>query len=899
MKRGGIYHMKSAEIRRTFLDFFASKGHTIVPSSSLVPANDATLLFTNAGMVQFKDTFLGLEQRFYKRATTAQKCMRVSGKHNDLENVGPSPRHHTFFEMLGNFSFGDYFKREAIQYAWELITRVFQLPVERLWFTVYTDDDDAARLWEEVGADPGRILRFGEKDNFWAMGDTGPCGPCSEIHYYQGPDVDAQRPEGVNSEDDDYMEFWNLVFMQYERDAQGNMTPLPRPSIDTGLGLERLAAILQGVKNNYETDLFVPIISRTMELLGKGRSHYQEHRAAYHTITDHSRAIAFLIADGVRPGNEGRDYVLRRILRRAAYQGQVLGFNQPFLAETADTVIDIMGEHYTELRNKRDYIKEVITGEEERFNRTLSIGLHHLEDMFLSHIAGEDTKVLPGRDAFMLHDTYGFPLDLTQKILAERGLSVDVAGFEEALREQQERSRLASQFKRGGEAERWSVRGLPTTTFTGYKELQSRALILALDIDGLEVAQATAGQQVKLVVDRTSFYAEGGGQVADTGLLIGPAGRVRIGDVQKPIPDLFIHSGVVEEGSVSVGESVELTVDASRRRDIMRNHTATHLLHRALRDVLGEHAEQAGSLVAPDRLRFDFTHPRQVTPEQLRSIERLTNAWIRADEEVEVAQMSYTTARELGAMALFGEKYSDVVRVVSVGCDTCDDDDHSEPALCSRELCGGTHVRRTGEIGYFCITGEGSISSGLRRIEAATGRGAEEWVEQQRQVTRALSTQLAAPLLQIPERVDALMAELKGRSAELAALRSRLAEGQSDLLLEQVKITGDNVAYIAARAEAANVEALRQLVERVRDRLRSGIVVLGSVINDRPQLVVSVTPDLVKQGYHAGKLAQRLAHTIGGGGGGKPEMAQVGGRDPRALQEALDHVGELVDGKVS
>ena len=889
--------METAEIRRTFLDFFASKGHTIVPSSSLVPANDATLLFTNAGMVQFKDTFLGLEQRSYKRATTAQKCMRVSGKHNDLENVGPSPRHHTFFEMLGNFSFGDYFKREAIQYAWELITRVFQLPVERLWFTVYTDDDDAARLWEEVGADPARILRFGEEENFWSMGDTGPCGPCSEIHYYQGLDVNAQRPEGVNSEDDDYMEFWNLVFMQYERDAQGDMTPLPRPSIDTGLGLERIAAILQGVKNNYETDLFVPIISRTMQLLGKGRSHYQEHRAAYHTIADHSRAIAFLIADGVRPGNEGRDYVLRRILRRAAYQGQVLGFSHPFLAETAGTVIDIMGEHYTELRNKRDYIKEVITFEEERFSRTLSIGLHQLEDTFLSRIVGEDTKVLPGRDAFMLHDTYGFPLDLTQKILAERGMSVDVAGYEEALREQQERSRLASHFKRGGEAERWSARGLPATIFTGYKDLQARARILALEVAGQEVAQATTGQQVKLVVDRTPFYAEGGGQVADTGLLIGPAGRVRIEDVQKPIPDLFIHSGVVEEGSVSVAEPVELVVDATRRRDIMRNHTATHLLHRALRDVLGEHAEQAGSLVAPDRLRFDFTHPRQVTPEQLRSIERLTNAWIRADEEVEAAQMNYTAARELGAMALFGEKYGDVVRVISVGCDTCGDD-HDEPALCSRELCGGTHVRRTGEIGYFYITSEGSISSGLRRIEAVTGRGAEEWVEQQRQVTRALSAQLAAPLPQIPERVDALMAELKGRSAELAALRSRLAEGQSDLLLEQVKRTGDNVPYIAAQAEAANVEALRQLVERVRDRLRSGIIVLGSVINERPQMVVSVTPDLVKQGYHAGKLAQKLAQIIGGGGGGKPEMAQVGGRDPRTLQEALDHVGELVDGKI-
>jgi alanyl-tRNA synthetase len=451
----GIPRNSSANIRRMFLDYFASKDHTIVPSSSLVPANDATLLFTNAGMVQFKDTFLGLEQRPYKRARTVQKCMRISGKHNDLENVGPSPRHHTFFEMLGNFSFGDYFKREAILFAWELLTQVFQLPVERLWFTVYTEDDEAALLWEEVGADPRRILRFGGKDNFWAMGDTGPCGPCSEIHYYQGSAVDAQQPEGVNSEDDDYMEFWNLVFMQYERDAQGNMTPLPRPSIDTGLGFERITSILQGVKNNYETDLFVPIISRTMELLGKRRQHYQDYRAAYHTVADHSRAITFLIADGVRPGNEGRDYVLRRILRRAAYHGQVLGFHHPFLAETVDTVINVMGDHYTELLNKRDYIKEVVTAEEERFNRTLSIGLHLLEDTFLSRMTAQGTTVLPGRDAFMLYDTYGFPLDLTQKILTGRGLGVDVEGYEEALREQQERSRLASQFKHGSEAERW------------------------------------------------------------------------------------------------------------------------------------------------------------------------------------------------------------------------------------------------------------------------------------------------------------------------------------------------------------------------------------------------------------------------------------------------------------
>lgn len=903
--------MKTAEIRRTFLDYFASKGHTIVPSSSLVPANDATLLFTNAGMVQFKDTFLGIERRSYERATTAQKCMRVSGKHNDLENVGPSPRHHTFFEMLGNFSFGDYFKREAISYAWELLTQEFQLPVERLWFTVYTDDDEAARLWEEVGAEPQRILRFGEKDNFWAMGDTGPCGPCSEIHYYQGSDVNGQRSEGVNSDDDDYMEIWNLVFMQYNRDAQGKMTPLPRPSIDTGLGLERLAAIMQGVKNNYETDLFVPIIERTMELLGKDRSHYLEHRSAYHIVADHSRAMAFLIADGVRPGNEGRNYVLRRILRRAAYHGQALGFDHPFLAETAAVVIDVMGTHYTELRSKRDYIKDLVTAEEEHFNRTLTFGLRHLEGA-LGRVGEQGTTVLAGREAFTLHDTYGFPLDLTQRILGERGLSVDVQGYEEALREQQERSRRASQFKRGdGEAERWNTRELPATTFTGYKDVQGQGRVLLLDVGGQEVAEVTTGQQVKLVVERTPFYAESGGQVADTGLLVGPTGRIRIEDVQKPLPDLFVHSGVVEVGSIAVGELAALVVDAERRRDIMRNHTATHLLHRALHDVLGEHAEQAGSLVAPDRLRFDFTHPRQVTPEQLRTIERHVNAWVRLDDEVGVVQMSYAASRELGVMALFGEKYGDVVRVVSVGCDEREAYGRDEsrpyagdtvgvhadggPTFCSRELCGGVHVGRTGEIGYFGIIGEGSVSSGLRRIEAVTGRAAEEWVEQQREVTRALSAQFAAPLPQIPERIEALVTELKGRNTELTTLRSRLAQGQSEQLLGQVRKSGA-VAYVAAQVEASDVDVLRKLVEGLRDRVGSGVVVLGAVIGGRPQLVVAVTADLVKQGYHAGKLAQKLAVAIGGGGGGRPEMAQVGGRNAEGLGRALEGVGEMLRG---
>ncbi|MBV9791925.1 MAG: alanine--tRNA ligase, partial [Chloroflexi bacterium] len=699
--------MKSSDIRQTFLQFFARNGHEIVASSPLVPANDPTLLFTNAGMVQFKDTFLGLEQRPYKTATTSQKSMRVSGKHNDLENVGPSPRHHTFFEMLGNFSFGDYFKREAIQYAWDLLTKDLKLPVDRLWFSVFEGDEnvpadeEAARLWEEVGAPRERILRFSAKDNFWSMGDVGPCGPCSEIHFYQGDHPESQVPEGVNSEDDDYMEIWNLVFMQYNRDAEGNLTPLPRPSIDTGMGFERIVSVLQGVRNNYETDLFVPIIDRLIELVGGGREHYQANRAAYHAIADHSRACSFLIADGMRPGNEGRNYVLRRILRRAAYQGQTLGLTKPFLAETADVVIGIMGDAYPELTTKADYIKQVITGEEERFGRTLQGGLEQLE-LIVGRMQAAGQTIMAGEDAFRLHDTFGFPPDLTAKILHERGLGVDDAGYLTAREAQQQRAREARQFKRGSQAEFWAEFDLPTTEFTGYNNLQSSGSVLAIAVEGATEDQATEGEEVQLVLDRSPFYGESGGQVGDTGVIVGPQGSVRITDVQKPIPGLYVHYGVVERGIIRKNDAAELVVDAGRRRDIMRNHTATHLLHRALRDVLGEHAEQAGSLVAPERLRFDFGHPTSVTAEDLREIERRVNAWVRADTEVSPAEMSMAAAKQLGATALFGEKYGDVVRVVTVGCavaaepavlpDTVGTETKPAPVFCSRELCGGTHV---------------------------------------------------------------------------------------------------------------------------------------------------------------------------------------------------------------
>ncbi|HEY0602153.1 MAG TPA: alanine--tRNA ligase [Herpetosiphonaceae bacterium] len=900
--------MKSSDIRQTFLQFFARNGHEIVASSPLVPANDPTLLFTNAGMVQFKDTFLGLEQRPYKTATTSQKSMRVSGKHNDLENVGPSPRHHTFFEMLGNFSFGDYFKREAIQYAWDLLTKDLNLPVDRLWFSVFEGDEnvpadeEAARLWEEVGAPRERILRFSAKDNFWSMGDVGPCGPCSEIHFYQGDHPESQVPEGVNSDDDDYMEIWNLVFMQYNRDAEGNLTPLPRPSIDTGMGFERIVSVLQGVRNNYETDLFVPIIERLIELVGGGREHYQANRSAYHAIADHSRACAFLIADGMRPGNEGRNYVLRRILRRAAYQGQTLGLTRPFLAETADVVIQIMGDAYPELTTKADYIKQVITGEEERFGRTLQSGLEQLE-LIVGRMQAEGQTIMAGDDAFRLHDTFGFPPDLTAKILHERGLGVDDAGYLAAREAQQQRAREARQFKRGSQAEFWAEFDLPTTEFTGYGNLQSSGSVIAIAVEGAAEEQATEGEDVQIVLDRSCFYGESGGQVGDTGVIVGPQGSVRVTDVQKPIPGLYVHYGTVERGLIRKGDATELVVDAGRRRDIMRNHTATHLLHRALRDVLGEHAEQAGSLVAPDRLRFDFGHPTSVSAEELREIERRVNAWVRADTEVLPAEMSMAAAKQLGATALFGEKYGDVVRVVTVGCaavaepavlpDTIGAEPKPEPNFCSRELCGGTHVERTGEIGFFRIIGESSIGSGLRRIEAVTGRGAEDYVETQATMLRDTAQRLGVTAIQIPERIDQLLRQIRQQQEQLSALQRKESASQLQTILE-TKQQENGVALVTARVDAPNIEKLREMGDWLRDKLGSGVVVLGTVLNEKPQLLAMVTSDLVKQGYHAGNLVKALAQVVGGGGGGRPDVAQAGGRDVAKLDEALSQAKTVI-----
>jgi len=885
-----MQHLSAAQIRQIFLAFFARHGHTIVPSAPLVTAADPTLLFTNAGMVQFKNLFLGLEQRPYVRATTAQKCLRVSGKHNDLEEVGPSPRHHTFFEMLGNFSFGDYFKADAIQMAWKLLVEEFKLPVERLWFTVFKGnetvpaDEEAIKLWIQAGANPERILRFGEKDNFWVMADTGPCGPCSEITMYIGDDLAKMRPEGVNSDDPDYVEIWNLVFMQFERST---MQPLPRPSVDTGMGLERMAMVIQGVHSTYETDLFTPIIKQTMALLGQNEAHYRQNFAFYRAVADHSRTIAFLIAEGVLPGNNGRSYVLRRILRRAAYQGRTLGFEKPFLATIVNTVIESMGEAYPELQRRREFILEATDTEERQFLRTLSGGLIKLNSL-IEQTKAQNQTIIAGEAAFRLKDTDGFPLDLTQKIAAEHNLTVDSAGFETAMQAQRARSRTAAHFKQSAETEIWLERNLPATIFTGYTTVISESCILALVADGDDLSTAQTGQKVQIVLDHTPFYAESGGQVGDIGVLLGQNGQVRIEETQRPVPDLIVHYGFVENGFISLNETVTAQIDALRRSDIQRNHTLTHLLHRTLRDVIGEHVTQAGSLVSPERMRFDFTHNSPLTPKQFSAVEERLNAWIRADTEVNWHETAYDQALNEGAIALFGEKYGDLVRTVHitrpdgqiVSCD-------------SLELCGGTHVKRTGEIGFARIVSESSIGSSLRRIEIVTGRGAESWVENQTKTLQELVETLGVPLPNVVERVQTLLVENKQQQQELAKLRSQAArQGLEHLLGKVQQING--VKLLVARVEAPDQNSFRDQGDWLRDKIGSGMIVLGTVLGDKPQILVMLTPDLVKQGYHAGKLVKTLAPLIGGGGGGRPETAQAGGHEAQKLDAALAALPDLL-----
>ena len=891
--------LSTNEIRQLWFEYWGELNHATVESSNLVPANDPTLLLTNAGMVQFKDLFLGLEKREYSRAATSQKCMRVSGKHNDLENVGPSPRHHTFFEMLGNFSFGDYFKKDAIRWAWHLLVDELGLPLERLWFTVYTDDDEAERLWIETGAAPERVLRFGKKDNWWAMGDTGPCGPCSEIHYYWG-DLDKQVSGGVNK-DDEYLEIWNLVFMQYDSKPDGTLVPLPKPSVDTGAGLERIASILQGKDNNYDTDAFMPIMQRIGALLGQDDAHRQANLARYRAIADHSRSCTFLIGDGVLPGNEGRSYVLRMILRRAARFGKLIGFEGPFLAQIAETVIDMMGGHYTDLVNKRDFILQTITEEEERFHRTLTLGLGLLDELMNDLRAAGKTEI-DGKDAFRLWDTYGFPVDLTRDVAGDAGFTVDEAGFRAALNEAKERSRETAQEKTAADLSVYGAlladlksqglvdeEGVKHLIYENAAEVDTQ--IIGLLVNGQRVEEVHAGDTVEIVLPETPFYAESGGQVSDTGEIYffpeemeEPAWVVEVTDTRRRIPGLIVHVGTVTSGSLCVGDPAQASIDTDRRWDIMRNHTGTHVLHAVLRHRLGNHAHQAGSLVAPERLRFDFTHSQPVSKEELADMERLANEIILTNYTVNTRWTSYKQAVKEGAMALFGEKYGDEVRIVSFG----------EEEGVSMELCGGTHVDSTAEIGSFRIVSEGSVSSGVRRIEVVTGRYAESLIEERFGTLDRAAGLLRTKPTEVDNAIEQLQAQNQQLQKDLAQLRQKLAQQDTQSLLNQATRV-DGFAVLAVPVNAADVDTMRQMSDWFRDKLGSSVVMLGAVIDEKPMLVASVTQDLIGRGMHAGNLVRDAAKVIGGGGGGRPNMAQAGGKDPAKLAEALASVQPWVE----
>ncbi|HEX6992826.1 MAG TPA: alanine--tRNA ligase [Gammaproteobacteria bacterium] len=865
--------LSSNELRRTFLRYFEARGHEIVPSSPLVPANDPTLLFTNAGMVQFKDVFLGREKRAIPRAATAQRCVRAGGKHNDLENVGYTARHHTFFEMLGNFSFGDYFKREAIRYAWEFVTKELGLPPERLWCTVYEEDDEAARIWlDEIGVDPSRFSRMGEKDNFWAMGDTGPCGPCSEIFYDHGPEVPGGPPGSPDADGDRYIEIWNLVFMQFDRNEQGVLTPLPKPSVDTGMGLERTAAVLQGVHSNYEIDLFRGLIAAAAEATGTRDLESKSLRV----IADHIRACAFLIADGVLPGNEGRGYVLRRIIRRAIRHGYKLGQDKPFFHKLVAPLEREMGEAYPELVQRRAHVERVLHQEELRFAETLAQGMRLLEDA----IAGlEDGQVIPGETVFRLYDTYGFPVDLTADVARERGLAIDEVGFEREMAAQRERARRASRFS--------AVRGHgPTldqpTEFHGYDTLELDGTVTALyDADGHPVERLAEGARGTVVLDRTPFYAESGGQVGDTGTLAGAGGEFRVEDTQK-LGAAYGHVGRVERGTLEVGARVDAKVDGERRQAIRLNHSATHLLHAALRRVLGEHVQQKGSLVAPDRLRFDFSHYEAVKPEELAAVEKLVNDEIRRNVDAEVREMPYDEAIASGAIAFFGDKYGDRVRVLRLGD-------------FSTELCGGTHVGRSGDIGLFKIVSESGVAAGVRRIEAVTGQGALDFVAANERLLKGVAGLVRGGRDEVVDKVGQLIERNRALEREVQKLKAQLASGGAgrDLVDEATEIGG--IKVLVARIDGVDNQALRDTVDRLKDRLGSGVVVLGSADGEKVRLVAGVTKDLTHR-VAAGELVRSVAEQVGGKGGGRPDFAQAGGNRPDRLDQALDSVKSQIAG---
>jgi alanyl-tRNA synthetase len=874
--------MRASEIREIFLRFFEERGHRRVASAPLVPESDPTLLFTNAGMVPFKGVFLGEESRPYKTATSSQKCLRVSGKHNDLENVGRTPRHHTFFEMLGNFSFGDYFKEQAIEYAWTLLTEGYGLAPERLVATVFREDQEAFDLWRDrIGLPGDRVYRLDEAENFWTMGETGPCGPCSEIHVDFGPRPDCTQERCDPSCDcGRWLEIWNLVFMQFDRSATGETTPLPRPSIDTGAGLERLAAVIQGVPSNYGTDLFLPVIARAEEISGVRKGDDPEKDVSLNVVADHCRALTFLIGDGVLPSNEGRGYVLRRILRRAARHGVLLGVERPFLHRVADAVIDEMSGAFPELGERRAYVTDRIEREEGRFLETLSKGLVLLEGE-IAELQEAGGGTLPGEAVFKLYDTFGFPVDLTADIVRGHGLKLDQEGFDAAMQAQRQRARSA--WKGSGDAKVDEIYGRMAadldTAFLGYDALDATSRIRALVVDGESRDVARQGEDVEVVVEETPFYAESGGQVGDRGSISTETGRVEVADARRPSGGLVVHRGRVESGELRVETAAQLAVDPVARAATVRNHSGTHLLHAALRRVLGPQAVQKGSLVAPDRLRFDFTHDAPLTREQTREIEDLVNQWIEADASARVREMGYQEAIESGAVAIFEEKYGDQVRVVSFGD-------------VSTELCGGTHARATGEIGLLKILSESGIAAGVRRIEALTGLGALEHLRRQEESLHRIAGLLKAPVAEVAERLEKLLEERRELERELAKLRSaQRGAASTDLGAGSREVAGTRL--VAARVEGVDGKDLRAMVDELRDKLRSGVVLLAAEQEGRVTLALGVTPDLTSR-FRAGDLVREVAAVVGGKGGGRPDFAQAGGKDVSKLDQAFERLEALL-----
>jgi alanyl-tRNA synthetase len=877
--------MTGSEIRELFLKYFEDNNHTVVRSSSLIPKSDPTLLFTNAGMVQFKDVFLGLEKRSYNRATSSQKCVRAGGKHNDLENVGHTARHHTFFEMLGNFSFGDYFKKEAIEFGWKLMTEVYKLPVEKLWVTVFEEDDEALELWQKViGLPEDRVLRLGEKDNFWSMGDTGPCGPCSEILIDQGEEFSCGKKScAVGCECDRYLELWNLVFMQYDRDSSGKMTPLPNPSIDTGMGLERITAVLQGVKSNYETDLLRGVISNVEEISGKVYGEDANSDVSMRVVADHARAVTFLISDGVFPSNEGRGYVLRRILRRAVRHAKMLGIEEPCLYKITNRVKEIMEDAYPELEERIDFVAEVVKNEEERFFETIDRGLDLLKAEIDKH---DGEKVLPGDVVFKLYDTFGFPVDLTEDIAGEAGLTLDHAGFEKEMEQQRTKSRKAWKGDTEGELEplykEFVSSGL-AVNFTGYGRTVDTGRITAIIKDGLLVDNVKEGDEVDLISDKTPFYGESGGQLGDRGVIEAEKGIAEVIDTKKPLPTIIVHHAVIKKGTLWVGDKVKLKVNEKFRYGIETHHSTTHILHAVLREVLGTHVGQAGSLVAPGRLRFDFTHHSSIDDKDLRKVEDIINERIRWDDEVVIeTDVPYDDAIKKGSMAFFEEKYGDYVRVVSIG-------DYSV------ELCGGTHLDTSGEAGLFKIVSEGASSAGVRRIDALAGESAWDFMRGKEDTLAQASNILRVSESDFISRLKRLVKENESVKAELDSYKNKaLSERAGDLMDNIKEVNGTKV--LSAEISGADATQLRRVWDDVRSKLDSGIAVLGSRDNGRAFILVGVTKDLTKK-YHSGNMVKVLAPIIGGKGGGKPDLAQAGGNNPEKLDEALNKVYDIIGAK--